>query len=398
VTVTDSETAGAADTAMTSNLTGTPAVSGTAASNVIGTLTGATSSSAYTGGTLNLGANAAITLGVSSGTSKTDTLADIEATVNKGNYGVTASLNSAGTVLSFSSANSAQTFSVSSGVSNTAATGAITATTNVANQNTIGTLTVGSSAGVTAGSSVTAGDVISFNNGADSYTTATGNLTLTKIAAAISAENWGISAAVTTSGTGASETGILTFTSTSAASKGVNVSANTLTDAVAGGTYAVSSNAPAVSSSAYYTTGISGTVADTTTGGGTLNAGIVSNATGSGGVATTSYSDSAGTSLASTDLSTQADAQSALTLLNKAVTAVSAQDGYIGAQINQLNAVSSVLSTQQENVTSAQNAVQATDYASATSNMSKYEILSQTGISALAQANSMSQEVTKLLQ
>ena len=47
---------------------------------------------------------------------------------------------------------------------------------------------------------------------------------------------------------------------------------------------------------------------------------------------------------------------------------------------------------------SAQNAVQATDYASATSNMSKYEILSQTGISALAQANSMQQEVTKLLQ
>ena len=55
-------------------------------------------------------------------------------------------------------------------------------------------------------------------------------------------------------------------------------------------------------------------------------------------------------------------------------------------------------STQQENVQSAQNAVQATDYASATSNMSKYEILSQTGISALAQANSMQQEVTKLLQ
>jgi flagellin len=57
-----------------------------------------------------------------------------------------------------------------------------------------------------------------------------------------------------------------------------------------------------------------------------------------------------------------------------------------------------VLSTQQENVQSAQNAVQATDYAAATSNMSKYEILSQTGISALAQANSMAQEVTKLLQ
>jgi flagellin len=50
------------------------------------------------------------------------------------------------------------------------------------------------------------------------------------------------------------------------------------------------------------------------------------------------------------------------------------------------------------NVQAAQNAVQATDYASATSNMSKYEILSQTGIAALAQANSIQREVTKLLQ
>jgi flagellin len=119
---------------------------------------------------------------------------------------------------------------------------------------------------------------------------------------------------------------------------------------------------------------------------------------GTGGTATISYADAAGQSLSATDLSTQGDAEAALTSLNTAIIDVSAQDGYIGAQINQLNAVSSVLSTQAENVTSAQNAVQATDYASATSNMSKYEILSQTGISALAQANSMSQEVTKLLQ
>jgi flagellin len=114
--------------------------------------------------------------------------------------------------------------------------------------------------------------------------------------------------------------------------------------------------------------------------------------------ATISYSDAAGTNLSGTDLTNQSDSQVALTALNSAITNVAAQDGYIGAQINTLNAVSQVLSTQQENVTSAQNAVQATDYAAATSNMSKYEILSQTGISALAQANSMQQEVTKLLQ
>ncbi len=102
--------------------------------------------------------------------------------------------------------------------------------------------------------------------------------------------------------------------------------------------------------------------------------------------------------LANTDLTTAGSAQNAESALNSAITLVAAQDGYIGAQINTLTSISQVMSTQQENVVSAQNAIQATDYASATSNMSKYEILSQTGIAALAQANQVQQEVTKLLQ
>ncbi len=157
----------------------------------------------------------------------------------------------------------------------------------------------------------------------------------------------------------------------------------------------------------YYTTGVSNS------GAGTASPDIADGATGqtaaasatftadtnsAGGTATMSYSDNAGQSLSATDLTNQADAETALTSLNTAVIDVAAQDGYIGAQINTLNSVNQVLSTQRENVQSAQNAVQATDYASATSAMSKYEILSQTGISALAQANSVQQEVTKLLQ
>jgi flagellin len=157
----------------------------------------------------------------------------------------------------------------------------------------------------------------------------------------------------------------------------------------------------------YYTTGVSNS------GGGTASPDIADAATGqtaaasatftadtnaAGGTATMSYSDLAGQSLSTTDLSNQTDAESALTDLNTAITDVAAQDGYIGAQINTLNSVSSVLGTQSENVQSAQNAVQATDYAQASSNMSKFEILSQTGISALAQANSSQQEVLKLLQ
>ncbi len=130
----------------------------------------------------------------------------------------------------------------------------------------------------------------------------------------------------------------------------------------------------------------------------TQAAGATLQADNTGGIATISYTDGAGADLTTNNLLTQGGAEATLTALNTAITDVAAQDGYIGAQINTLNSVSQVLSTQQENVQSAQNAVQATDYASATSNMSKYEILSQTGISALAQANSMQQEVTKLLQ
>jgi len=152
----------------------------------------------------------------------------------------------------------------------------------------------------------------------------------------------------------------------------------------------------------YYTVGVTEVAAgatsltDTATG---LTAGTpASDTDGTGGTATISYSDAAGVSLSGTDLLNQTDAQAALTVLNEAITDVASMDGYIGAQINTLNSISQVMSTQQENVLSAQNAIQATDYASATSNMSKYEILSQTGIAALAQANSVQQEVTKLLQ
>jgi flagellin len=185
-------------------------------------------------------------------------------------------------------------------------------------------------------------------------------------------------------------------------SSGLGVTASFSTAGAAGDTTATSStmtgiqitgavNITAVSSTSDKVAQGGTAVADTTTTDGALEA-------GSSGTATISYSASAGTNLSGTDLTNAADAQTALTALNAAITNVAAQDGYVGAQINTLNAVSQVLSTQSENVTSAQNAVQATDYASATSNMSKYEILSQTGISALAQANSIQQEVTKLLQ
>ena len=196
-------------------------------------------------------------------------------------------------------------------------------------------------------------------------------------------------------------------TSTSPTTQGVNLSVNTAADYTVTplNVFSTVSDTESTDNTPYYSVGLSGAVKDSTVqapttllNGGTLDNSMVSDANGKTGTATISYSDSAGTSLSATDLSNQSDAEATLTALNSAITNVAAQDGYLGAQINTLNAVSSVLSTQQNNVVAAQNAVQATDYAQATSNLSKYEILSQTGISALAQANSLQQEVTKLLQ
>src|SRR6185437_12160907 len=122
--------------------------------------------------------------------------------------------------------------------------------------------------------------------------------------------------------------------------------------------------------------------------------------TASGGAAANgiSYATGTGAALNTTDLTNSTNAQTALTAINTAIADVAAQRGYLGSQINTLNSAASVESTEQTNVVSAQNNIMATDYGQATSNLSKYQILSQTGISALAQANSVQQEVLKLLQ
>ena len=114
--------------------------------------------------------------------------------------------------------------------------------------------------------------------------------------------------------------------------------------------------------------------------------------------ASSSSAASAGQLLSSTNLSSNTAAATALTDIYNAINDISYQRGTIGANINTLTAVSNVETTQNVNVTSAENTITATDYGAATSNLSKYEILSQTGISALAQANSVQQEVLKLLQ
>jgi flagellin len=107
----------------------------------------------------------------------------------------------------------------------------------------------------------------------------------------------------------------------------------------------------------------------------------------------------AGTNLA-TSFSTidTTNSTAAAQAITNAIASVAYQRGTIGADINQLSSAANVASAEQVNLSSAQNSISATDYGQAASNLSKYQILSQTGISALAQANSVQQEVLKLLQ
>lgn len=106
----------------------------------------------------------------------------------------------------------------------------------------------------------------------------------------------------------------------------------------------------------------------------------------------------AGVNLSGTALTSTATAQNVLTTVTSALQNVAYQRGNIGASINQLNAASNVASAESVNLTSAESSIRSTNYGQATSDMAKYQVLSQTGISALAQANSVQQEILKLLQ
>jgi flagellin len=104
------------------------------------------------------------------------------------------------------------------------------------------------------------------------------------------------------------------------------------------------------------------------------------------------------TGAAGTDLSTATDAQAALTAINSAIATVASDRGNIGAVINRLQAASNVESVQVQNLTSAEDQITAANIPQQVTNLSEFSILNQSGISALAQANSAQQSILKLLQ
>ncbi|PYX31234.1 MAG: flagellin [Acidobacteria bacterium] len=100
----------------------------------------------------------------------------------------------------------------------------------------------------------------------------------------------------------------------------------------------------------------------------------------------------------SAGLTTAAAAQAALISINNAIQSVAGTRGNLGATINRLQSAVSVINNQSQNLTAAEDGIRAADIAQEVANLTKFSILNQTGISALAQANTTQQSVLSLLR
>lgn len=100
------------------------------------------------------------------------------------------------------------------------------------------------------------------------------------------------------------------------------------------------------------------------------------------------------TSIAGADGTT---AQTALTAIDAAINTVANDRGAIGASVVRLQDASAVMTTEITNLTAGENNIMAADIPSTISNLSRESVLSQTGMAALAQANSQESSILTLL-
>ena len=102
--------------------------------------------------------------------------------------------------------------------------------------------------------------------------------------------------------------------------------------------------------------------------------------------------------LTAVHLDSQDGAQSALFIIREALIDVAADRGTIGAGMNRLQSAVEVMNSQTLNTAAAESTIRDANMAKEISNLTKYQILAQTGTAALAQANSQSASIISLLR
>ncbi len=98
-----------------------------------------------------------------------------------------------------------------------------------------------------------------------------------------------------------------------------------------------------------------------------------------------------------TTVSSKADAQGNLEKIDEAIATISSNRAGLGALQNRLSSTVNSLQIQNENLSAANSRIRDTDYAQATADMTKGNILTSSGTSVLAQANVSQQGALKLI-
>jgi len=117
-----------------------------------------------------------------------------------------------------------------------------------------------------------------------------------------------------------------------------------------------------------------------------------------GGTVTSGAETSTSSTVATVDISTAAGANSALAAIDGALDTINTGRGELGAYQNRFESVVASLQVTSENLSASRSRILDADFASETAALTKAQILQQSGIAMLAQANAIPQNVLALLQ
>jgi flagellin len=102
--------------------------------------------------------------------------------------------------------------------------------------------------------------------------------------------------------------------------------------------------------------------------------------------------------LTTIDLTTQAGCQSALSVVKQALVDVANERATIGGSMTRIQSAISVIQSQSISNSTAESQIRDANMAAEISNLTKFQILSQTGVAALSQANAQSSSILSLLK
>ena len=96
-------------------------------------------------------------------------------------------------------------------------------------------------------------------------------------------------------------------------------------------------------------------------------------------------------------ITTSSNASAALTTVRTAISALANDRAVVGANMSRLEAESSALANQKDNISAARSRIADVDVAQESANFARQQILVQSGTAMLAQANVMPQSALRLI-